>query len=220
MKFALQSVKPDTVKRSFMETGVFPLNRDAIDAQLLVGDQPASTRQAQGMENQTRVTKYADVQQPAFLMTVYDDDAEEECQASTVRAASQTDPVASLPCSSCLTKDVSLHPMVKMGMVDLELAEALYDSTTTKENKDGESGSKGKTTRRDYSKGRWLTEESEVNRRREETEKIANEKAEKEKRVQEAARVKAKRERENLEKTENRKKEMLCKKQKKRRSLG
>ena len=55
-----------------------------------------------------------------------------------------------------MKQDVQLHPLVRDGHVDLELAEALYGMSDTANSKPVSK------KRRDYSKGKWLTEESEI----------------------------------------------------------
>ncbi len=74
--------------------------------------------------------------------------------------------------------------MVQMEMVDLELAQALYGQGPHK--KTAADAKPPKMKKRDYSRGKWLTAESEVERRRAEKERISQEKAEKQRRSEES----------------------------------
>ena len=86
--------------------------------------------------------------------------------------------VKSLPCSICLVNDASVHPAVTGGLVSLELASVFIPPPPG-----ASSRGKKRILKRDCSKGRWLTEESEVKRKRdvEETEKVQAEEKEKKK---------------------------------------
>ena len=77
-------------------------------------------------------------------------------------ASVQTDQIKSLPCSVCIRNDVSLHPAVQFGIVDLEFASAFMpDAYTALTN---ENGPTQKRARRDCSKGRCITSGSEIQR--------------------------------------------------------
>ena len=91
------------------------------------------------------------------------DDAGEVVEAKRRKTTSmQTDQLAILPCSNWLQADVNIHPLITAEVVDLEFVEALFEPASSDKRS-------RPTTRRYYSKGRWLTAESEVARRREET---------------------------------------------------
>ena len=86
-------------------------------------------------------------------MNVYGEEASQVEVSEKARSSSmQTEPVASLPCSSCLKEDVGLHPLVQMQMVNLELAQALFGQVPGKstDEKDANSSTSRKSKKRDY----------------------------------------------------------------------
>ena len=175
LRFGINAMKQDVISGSFQKTGLCPLNGAAIGDEVLVGDSvlmlpvDRKTTSGQSLPSCTTTTdshvSYTDVTSPRLNMQVYDDEGELKETSRKGSCAVQTSPVASLPCRSCLDSDVSLHPLITSQVVDLEFAEAFfgYNQNNT------ESGvSTLKKTRRDYSKGKWLTAESEMDRRRDE----------------------------------------------------
>ena len=90
-----------------------------------------------------------------LMLCVYDGDNEAiNSQYRPSTSSVQTDPVVSLPCSSCL---------IKSQVVYLEFGSDESNKASTNTVVDGER----KPKKGDYSKGKWWTAESEMERRRE-----------------------------------------------------
>lgn len=109
-------------------------------------------------------------------MAVYDEDGVpiEDDKAAKITQGVQTNPIWSLPCNECISKEVALHPLVAQGRVDLELARAVITPLGTME------ATKKRKLKRECSTSRWLTEKSEIKRRRESEQKKQEGKEEKE----------------------------------------
>ena len=183
MRFALTSLSKQTVRSAFQKTGIYPHSRNAIAADVLVGD-----------DNCTAST--SSTSNEALSMRVWDENDNEvnsegpsdsaPMTAQRTEIGIQTDNVTSLPCSECVAQEVSLHPAVAAGVVSLDLASVLIQ--------DGHSATRAKRTRRgkrDLPNGRWLTSETEIERiRKQELEKEAKEKEKKQRiEAREAKRV-------------------------------
>ena len=151
-KFAMNDTKRDTIKDTFSITGCFPVNRRAIDNDLLVADGPSSIKH-------TPHTK--DPIATSLAMEVFEEGEDSQLINNTrfIDSTSQTDPLASFPCSECIQRDVMLHPAVASGAVSVELARAFIpDQLTAVKSKDA-------THRRREKSQRWLTSDSEAARR-------------------------------------------------------
>ena len=162
VRFALNSIKPSTVQQAFADTGVFPLNRSAIDNSLLVGGAqqkheipPTTSKETPQLRSEITKTNLA--------MHVYDENDNEMVSnhATSHSISTQTSPIERLPCSSCIENDVAVHPAVTAGIVPLDLASVFIDRPGM--SRDGSS----KKNHRDIGKGRILTHESEMQRMRE-----------------------------------------------------
>ena len=81
------------------------------------------------------------------------------CSIKVKHCSTQTEQIKSLPCSKCIENEVSLHPAVSGGHVDIVFAGAFIDKVagTSKQ-------LKKRKLHRDTSKGRCLTHKSELNR--------------------------------------------------------
>ena len=165
-RFTMDSIPKSEIRKSFAKTGIYPVNREAITRDLLVGDQPKIANAPQ-----------KDIETP-LLMEAYDENDREinsVCVPMDVFHADkevQTDPPSHLPCSECTQNDVALHPAVAAGIIDIGLATAFIpdacSAQTARPNK--------RTTQRNKNKkARWLTSESEMQRKIEQQQKEAEE---------------------------------------------
>ena len=71
----------------------------------------------------------------------------------------QTEQLKTLPCSTCISNDVALHPAVAEGYVDPTFAAAFIDSTANTSKP-----TKKRKLSRDTTHGRCLTHQTEVDR--------------------------------------------------------
>ena len=189
LKFAMKAMATKVVQNSFKKTGLCPLDGTVICDEVLVGDdstqcsatQPSSGDHILSASSVSSTVEYTSIQSPVLRMQVFQSDDEEIfVHQKSIQIGTQTSPVASLPCSTCLNNDVKLHPLISSQVVDLEFAEALF-STSKDTTSDKRVAPSQKRNERDYSKGKWLTSESEVIRREAETKQKALEKEQKDK---------------------------------------
>ena len=162
-KFAMNDISQQTIIDAFAETGICPLSFDAISKDTLVGDDQQSTAETEAAEKQSQnVSNEHSIPLEMEAEAVEDNSFEVNLSDNFKTTGIQTDPIRSLPCPVCIKNDVSLHPAVQAGLVDLEFASALLsDESSIISN----SGGSGRTRiRRDCSKGRCLTAESEMMR--------------------------------------------------------
>ena len=101
-------------------------------------------------------------------MSVYDENnnpihSKRECLIDT---STQTDPIKSLPCDSCVAQDVSLHPAVSSGVVSLQLATVFIPDEAN--NRSLTNKKKRKSTVSDN----FLTSKTEVERRKREKDEV------------------------------------------------
>lgn len=172
LRFAINSIGPVAVRKSFVETGICPMNASAISDDLLVGDSVHTSP-----NHQSYVQWGAEGVAPQLDLTVYDDNGE-LVEPEPPSSTSTTAVEPNLTCSVCYSRDAYLHPAVKAGVVSYELASVFIP----------EAGKCDDNTRkrrlpRSKSTGGCITLESEVERRRldrEEQDKLAEEKAAKE----------------------------------------
>ena len=171
LRHALTTIKSTTVQNTFVDTGLCPLDSKAIPDAKMVGDEPKIQSSSTASVPAPKVQQYSQTQHPMFVMEVDDGVSGSECTVEYVVecdpsvAEVQTDPVKSLPCSECMSRDVSLHPAVAAGVVDLDLASVFLQTAQKTREK------KKRVVRRDFSKGKCLTTESEVLRMRADEEK-------------------------------------------------
>ena len=179
LRYAITAIGEHVVKNTFATTGLCPLDSTAIPDTQLVGDEPTVTVKPAPASPIPTVKQYADVHQPTFVMDVdtdgkHDDggsdggvvgNVEYVVERGPIDMHVQTDPVKSLPCSICKDNDASVHPAVTAGFVDLQLASVFLETAK-------KAVTKKRVVRRDFSLGKCLTTQSEVQRMRdEETEK-------------------------------------------------
>ena len=166
LRFAMKDISKDSVKESFRVTGVYPFSRDAISSEVLVGDDPPTVCNKPAANSITKPFEYQNVAMPVFNMVVEDDEGTSLDNAfsknGTADKEVQTDPQVSVSCATCIQNDVSLHPAVKTGLIDIALAECFIDAPQGPENK-GPLPKKRRT--RDYSGGKWLTSKSEIEKK-------------------------------------------------------
>ena len=169
----MDSFSKQTISDSFAKTGIFPLNRGAITSDLLVGDLPAAS-------SSSTIRTHAPVVVPSLEMIVEEESDENieniTTRSNTVSHETQTDPIKSLPCSQCIVNDITIHPAVSCGAVDLDLASVLIQDGSIP---NAERRANSTVKRRTNGKSRWLTCASEIERRRslaEEREKIVKQK--------------------------------------------
>ena len=163
VRFAMNRISQSTIRDSFRNTGLCPLDSSAISDVLLTDSHDIM----QSQPNRPESTSDGNVQTTDSLsLQVFDDDGQTLDPESIAKRVgtkeTQTDPIESLPCSVCIVNDVRVHPAVRSGAVDLELASVLIPDKATA------STSQSGAPKRDNSKrkGRWLTHESEVQRLR------------------------------------------------------
>ena len=167
VRFAIRSIGQDTVKTAFKETGIFPLDIDAIDDSLLVGDEPGATLNPSNTDSNVSSTP----EEPtALIMDVFDENGNSfPCTTPELgnSKTTQTDPIGSLPCSVCIQNDVSIHPAVSAGIVSLDMASVLIPDAATTSQRTPKTNRKRSSTQ-----GRWLTNESEIKRRQEQADEV------------------------------------------------
>ena len=192
-RYAMQAMSSAEIRSAFSATGIYPLDRSKISPDKLIGDREIPTNSAQYPTDTTPIdSSTIAVAHPtgSVVLGVYDDNDEDisHTPTATMRCATtQTDPIKSLPCSECIENEVSLHPAVAEGYVDVTYAAAFIDAVP-----DSSKPAKRRKVTRDTSQGRCLTHASEVeritklaNERKEKEEAIAKRKADMEQRKQE-----------------------------------
>ena len=154
----MESISRSTIKDTYAVTGIYPVRREAITRDLLVADKPTTT-----------IVNQPNIETP-LLMEAYDEDNREinsVCVSTDdfhVEKEVQTDPPSHLPCSECITNNVALHPAVASGIVDIGLAAAFIPDACTAQT----SGLNKRVGQRNRNKkARWLTSESEIQRKTE-----------------------------------------------------
>ena len=180
VKFAVADMNREMVKKAFRITGVYPFQREAIPSSALVADDPPLMKDPSPPPNKAKITEYQKEDQPVFSMIAEDENGNSiEYSRPEEPAPAKPKPVTHLTCDTCGQNNVALHPCVQSGMVDLELAKAFADAPGNHPSKtQGKKGSR-KRGLRDYAGGRWITSETEQERRRklkEDEEKAAREK--------------------------------------------
>ena len=166
-RFTMQSIKPETIRGVFEKTGIYPLARCKITADLLVGDISKPTNKTPTHTDTIRNI----VDGLSLNLQVFDaSGAEIRNRTETHQDMSiQTLPVATLSCSTCISNDVQLHPAVASGIVDLDLAAVFIPDHS------GISNSTAATRKRNSYEGKCITSASEMERRnaiKEEKEKM------------------------------------------------
>ena len=106
--FAMNDMRPETLKDAFQETGVYPLNKDAIDPTLLVGD-VAGPNHIKEPTTPSEIPSYSEDTIGGLAMYACDEDGEdiEQNGKETTEQSAQKTPYLTLPCSlrteSCST---------------------------------------------------------------------------------------------------------------------
>ena len=165
LRYAMNAMSPHDIKAAFSTTGIYPLERTKITPDKLIGDRdvrPPSDQSAADVTSVASTTVFSPGHTGSVIMGVYDETGQDINQASTVTKrciATQTERIKSLPCSNCVENDVSLHPAVTEGYVDVAFAAAFIDSVSSTS-----SSTKKRKLSRDTSHGRCLTHHSEVER--------------------------------------------------------
>ena len=160
----MNAIRGEVIKCALVKTGVCLVYRRAITDDLLVGDIPKEVPK-QSVENDPTPILSSE---PSMQLSVYYDDGNIiespekilPCKKSPNEKNSKS--IESLPFSKYLQNDVTLHPAVQAGVVDIELTSAFMPEVN------GESPEKKQRKSLECSKGRWLTHASEVERLREE----------------------------------------------------
>ena len=167
VRFAMNRICQSTIRDSFRNTGLCPLDSSAISETLLASphDKESQANHADSHANHAE-------SQATISLQVFDDighSLDPEINSDNVSSKmTQTNPIESLPCSVCIVNDVRLHPAVSSGVVDLELASVLIPDKATA------STSQSGIPKRDNSKrkGRWLTHDTEIQRMRDQKEAL------------------------------------------------
>ena len=125
-KYAMNDISAQTIRDAFAITGICPLSFDAIPKGALVSDKQTANNDETN-NNETSDTTTSTSLDMAVDCVETDNNTSFDIQLSDTyaNASVQTDPIKSLPCSVCFRNDVSLHPAVQSGMVDIEFAAAL-----------------------------------------------------------------------------------------------
>ena len=161
LRFAMAAITKETIVNSFTKTGIFPLNRRAIADDLLVGSVSDISNNEVPSTSQTNVDDTQGESLSLMMDVCEGTDSETPDNSTTFEEKEiQTDAIKSLPCSVCISTDVTLHPAVAAGVVDVELASVFIPETVS-----GAAPSKTKQSRRS-NKGRCITSESEIERMR------------------------------------------------------
>ena len=145
-RFAMAAMNREGIRSAFEKTDIYPLNRAAISSDLLVGDEVC--HRSENADN-TQLTCINDIYKPTLSLHDNDNEIQDTINCETHRSQqTQTEPLKSLPCSICFTNEVSLHPAVAAGVVDIELANVfLTDAPISVET------AKKRSTSRDCSRG-------------------------------------------------------------------
>ena len=110
----------------------------------------------------TQYSDFDNVARPSSALQVYDENDNEIEGVIDINVNNskftQTDPIKSLPCSECFNNEVTLHPAVAAGIVDIEMASVFLKDGINK----SQSGPPKRDASRDCSKGRCLTHASEL----------------------------------------------------------
>ena len=157
-RLAMSAVSNETILDAFRETGICPLDRAAISDDLLVG---SSTEIIGETPRVTPIVPSTSVPNMPLAMDVFEEDSDIPLSAlasTSCEKEIQTDAIKSLPCSICIQNDVSLHPAVTAGVVDIELASVFIPDAVSR------SADAKPTRARKCTKGRCITSESEVQR--------------------------------------------------------
>ena len=147
------------MRSRFEKTGLVPLNLQAITPDLLIGDGPIEAPVATTTEAITHVP----VAMPLSMQVFDENEHELQSKDQTYHdKGMQTENIKTMPCSICISQDVSVHPAVAAGVVGLDVASAFIPDNSCLHNK---------TTakrRRTTPEGKCLTNASEIERRNKE----------------------------------------------------
>ena len=191
--FAMAAVSNNTIREAFRETGICPLDRAAISDDLLVGT-PAEIIEKETPKTTPIVSPTSHPNMP-LAMEVFEGDSDTplgDLPSTSCEKEVQTDAIKSLPCSECIQNDVSLHPAVAAGVVDIELASVFIPDAVSR-------STDAKPTRsRKCTKGRCITSESELQRMREKVDGDRQKEAKKKQKSEE--KEKRRKEKEELQK--------------------
>ena len=120
----MNDIKSDVIKGTLVMTGVYPLDRSAITADLLVGDAPKlNSNPKHGTDAAPLLLR----SESAMQLVVFDDDGcivdspEKYCHAGLHQSMVIGNRKSR---ATYLQNDVTLHPAVWAGIVDMELASA------------------------------------------------------------------------------------------------
>lgn len=147
----MKSLSTQTVVHAFSKTGIFPINRNAITPDVLVGDTPKIP--------ETSVSAAAQTEENMAENNIAREEITEEVTANDDSAnvkSTQTTPVKSLPCTNCIANDIMLRSAIESDMVDFELASAFFQ-----DNRANTPAKPRPRAVRNCSNGRIFTQETE-----------------------------------------------------------
>ena len=135
-RYAMNAMSSKDIQSAFSATGIYPLDRSKISPDKLIGDHEPDSSTSTDMSQCREPEVEADTSSGhtgSVLMDVFDENDNAITQMCTVtrNASTQTIPIKSLPCSSCIEYEVSLHPAVAEGYVDVTFASEFIDSAPT-----------------------------------------------------------------------------------------
>ena len=116
LRHALKSISASVVQKTFLTTGLCPLDPCAIPDVQLVGDQPnipTETIASSEPSTHTTTVPFSQVQSPILQLAVFDEDGElpvnnvVESGPQNASTGVQTESIQSLPCSTCIENDVT-----------------------------------------------------------------------------------------------------------------
>ena len=158
-RYAMRDISQEFLKDAFAKTGICPLSAEAISKDTLVGNTQTATVADESERQRDAMDATTSLEMDVESVEENNNSFEVNLSENFKTAGVQTDPIKSLPCSVCIRNDVSLHPAVQAGLVDIEFAAALLpDESSVLSNQ----GSSRTRIKRDCSKGRCLTAESEM----------------------------------------------------------
>ena len=159
-RYAMNAIGRHEIQEAFEKTGICPLDRSQITPDKLVSDQPTIEKQNSETADPTHANvmdRITDLNTGSIDMEVFDETNRNISVPTKACAATQTEQIKSLPCQECIQNEVSLHPAVANGIVDVSFASAFIENVTS-----NTSQTKKRKLQRDTSKGRCLTHETEV----------------------------------------------------------
>ena len=182
-QFAIGALDCNVIINAFSKIGIYPFSRQTITEDLLVGDQTKHVKTSD--ISNTQYSDFDNVARPTSALQIYNENDNEIGGVIDININNskftQTDPIKSLPCPECIHNEVTLHPAVAAGIVDIEMASIFLQDGTNKSQSDPQK----RGASRDCSKGRCITRALKLERLRQKEKEETNKLDKKKKRLEE-----------------------------------